>query len=169
MSWTTGLLKKKVKGLGGDVLVPVVPAAARATVLFHAHDHACAGHLAFAKTWARLRNKYYWPKIAQDVKNYVASCKTCAETNISRQAPAGMLIPIKPTTRPFERIGIDKVGPIHATSRGNKYIFMVTDYCTKMVFAEAAKEGNALSAVKIMRRVIDLFGPPLEDHHGQRL
>ena len=155
-----GLLVKHFRP--GDAGLPVVPYPARKQILRAAHDEPTAGHFGVDRTWARIRDKYYWPQAKSDVRDYVESCRKCLEFNVTRRAPAGLLIPLKPTTKPFVRIGIDKMGPIRMTSRGNQYIYVVTDYCTKTIVTAAAKEGNAIASVKILREVIDRYGAPEE-------
>jgi hypothetical protein len=51
--------------------------ALRAQVLRMHHDDAHAGHFGHAKTLDLLRRKYWWPRVATDVKEYVESCDIC--------------------------------------------------------------------------------------------
>src|SRR5436190_22508998 len=63
--------------------------------------------------------------------------------------------------KPFERIGIDFVGPLERTKDGNKYILVVTDYLTKWPEAEAMKEATAKNVVEfIYRKIICTHGCP---------
>src|SRR5947199_3182299 len=55
---------------------------------------------------------------------------------------------------PFERIGIDFVGPLEKTRRGNRYILVVTDYLTKWPEAKAMKDAMATNVVKFIYEVI---------------
>jgi hypothetical protein len=64
------------------------------------------------------------------------------------------LNPIK-VGKPFERIGIDFIGPLEKTKNGNKYILVVTDYLTKWPEAEAMKEATAENVIRfIYERII---------------
>src|SRR6266487_5592276 len=66
----------------------------------------------------------------------------------------GYLNPIK-VGKPFERIGIDFVGPLERTKKGNKYILVVTDYLTKWPEAKAMKEATAENVIDfIYKRII---------------
>ncbi|TRY57025.1 hypothetical protein DNTS_023931, partial [Danionella cerebrum] len=52
-----------------------VPESLKETVLKYYHDHPTAGHLGMTKTLARLRHRFFWPKMSSEVKKYVSSCK----------------------------------------------------------------------------------------------
>ena len=62
---------------------------------------------------------------------------------------------------PFERIGIDFVGPLPRTRKGNKYILVATDYLTKWPEAKAMKEATAKVTVEfIYKGIICRHGCP---------
>ena len=58
--------------------------------------------------------------------------------------------PLPPTLVPFERIGLDKLGPFPKSLDNNIHIFVVTDYCTKMAIATAVPNGKAEEAAKFL-------------------
>ncbi|UYV83325.1 hypothetical protein LAZ67_23000532, partial [Cordylochernes scorpioides] len=58
-------------------------------------------------------------------------CHLCQSRKGSNQLPSGLLQPIPPANYPFERIGIDFVGPLPSTKRRRKWIIVLTDYYTK--------------------------------------
>ena len=157
-----GILKKRVRNNESELFLPVIPYPARFRILQKAHDDPMSGHLAGDRTWGRLRNRYYWPGIEKDVRHYTESCDVCLRSNVMRRAPVGMLIPLKPTTQPFSRIGIDKMGPIHTSAKGHKYIYVATDYCTKTIITTAAKDGDSIASLGILSKIITTFGPPEE-------
>ena len=80
-----------------------------------------SGHQGTKKTTDRIQEEFYWPGIAMDVKRFVKSCEICQRTipkHMVARAPLGAM-PIIDT--PFERVGIDIVGPIAPSSEmGNK-------------------------------------------------
>ena len=55
---------------------------------------------------------------------------------------------------PFYMIGVDIIGPLKTTDRGNKYILSVVDYYTK--YAEAVALPNQ-KAVTVARALEDIF------------
>ena len=60
-----------------------------------------------------------------------------------------LLYPIK-TRPPFEKIGIDLIGPLPITSNQNKYIVVAIDYGTKWAEARAIKDAAATTIVPFL-------------------
>lgn len=107
-----------------------VPHSLRNTLLQYFHDHPTAGHLGVAKTVSRLRKRVYWPGMSGEVKKYVLSCKTCQLTKPTNRKPAGYMQPVV-ASHPWEFVGVDFVGPLPRSTRGNEYILVFIDYFTK--------------------------------------
>jgi hypothetical protein len=57
----------------------VVPLALCPLVMKHLHDDPMFGHLAYYRTYMKLRNNYYWPTIREDIKEYCRVCQRCLE------------------------------------------------------------------------------------------
>ena len=66
----------------------------------------------------------------------VRSCDTCQRNNHKLQKASGSLKPIPVPTKLWSQVGMDLIGPLPATPRGNQYIVTLTDYFSK--WAEAA-------------------------------
>ena len=74
------------------------------------------------------------------------------------------LHPVLPQS-PFEKWGLDYVGPIKPVARGSqaRYIIVATDYMTKWVKAKALRKADARNTAKfIYEQIITRFGCPLE-------
>ncbi|CAJ0857609.1 11407_t:CDS:2, partial [Entrophospora sp. SA101] len=68
-----------------------------------------------------------------------------------------------PVGRAFERIGIDIVGPLSITSKGNRYIIVATDYLTKWPEARAIQNIQAETVAQfIYEDIICRHGTPSE-------
>jgi hypothetical protein len=98
------------------------------------HDTIYAAHPSRKKTLQILCIRYYWPKMRQDVENYVRECNDCHRRKHSREyiAPLGN---VRQPTYPFEITSIDICGPYPLSTRKNKYLLTFIDYQTK--YAEA--------------------------------
>jgi hypothetical protein len=72
------------------------------------------------------------------------------------------LNPLDLTTKPFEVIGMDFLGPILPLSlQGNNYVLVITDYFTKWIEVMALPTFSALVTCKaLMYRIILRHGPP---------
>src|SRR3954467_9875430 len=95
----------------------------------------------------------------QDV--FAKDSNDLGRTNIAKHLiDTGDHKPIK-VGKPFERIGIDFVGPLEKTKDGNRYILVVTDYLTKWPEAGAMKEATADNVIQFLYdRIICRHGCP---------
>jgi hypothetical protein len=109
-------------------------------IMYLFHDHELSAHFATQVTYEKIREKYYWKGMLKDIETYVKSCDQCQR----RGKPQGKheLHPIK-VKYPFYQIGIDIVGPLPRTEKGNKYIVVAMDYFTKWPEAKPIKEATA--------------------------
>src|SRR3989440_9705887 len=87
----------------------------------------------------------------EDTKKYIKFCDNCQRRG--QKGEKSYLNPIE-VGEPFERIGIDFVGPLEKTRRGNRYILVTTDYLTKWPEAKAMKDATATNVVKFIYEVI---------------
>ena len=46
-------------------------------IMYLCHDHVMAGHFGIKATYERIKERYYWPKIKEDVEEYVKTCNEC--------------------------------------------------------------------------------------------
>ena len=82
-----------------------------------------------------LQQLYWWPRLAQDVTDYVHSCSYCNTHKGYNQAAQ---VPIHQNanlpTHPFSVVHMDLTGAsLPTTKRGNKYILVVKDSLTRYV------------------------------------
>jgi hypothetical protein len=65
----------------------------------------------------------------KQIYDYVRTCDICQRRGkpLPRQEPLHPLI----VGQPFDRVGIDVLGPLGETKQKNKYIVVATDYLTK--------------------------------------
>jgi hypothetical protein len=116
-------------------------------ILYMMHNDPTAGHFSTDIMFNKIRTRYYWPQMYESIRKYVQSCDACQRRG--RPKTKNELHPI-PVDSPFYRIGIDFVGPLPRTSRGNKYIIVAMDYLTKWPEAKAVKDNTAKSVVKFL-------------------
>ncbi|UYV76768.1 K02A2.6-like [Cordylochernes scorpioides] len=135
-----GCLYKKNPNPEGREWLLAVPKKRSKEIMSEYHNHMLNGHLGVARTTYRLKNKYYWPSMLKDVSEFVKTCHLCQSRKGSNQLPSGLLQPIPPANYPFERIGIDFVGPLPSTKRRRKWIIVLTDYYTKYAETKAVPE-----------------------------
>ena len=135
------------------------------TILEGCHLDSCGGHFA-GDTTARkaMMAGYWWPTMFSDAHQYVRRCDPCQQTGRPTATSAMPLNPIL-AQAPFEKWGIDFVGPIAPASRNGqkRYILVAIDYVTKWAEAVATKTDNASAvATFLYENIITRFGCPKE-------
>jgi transposase InsO family protein len=106
----------------------------RQKLLMEQHDQH--NHFGYDKTYIALRNRYFWPGLAKNLKEYIQSCQSCASNKSRTHAQFGYqkMLPI-PSGR-FKEIALDFVGPLKM-SRGKDMLLVITDRFTGWVEAHA--------------------------------
>ncbi|KAJ3574926.1 hypothetical protein NP233_g1445 [Leucocoprinus birnbaumii] len=112
------------------VYVPDV-ATLREEIMKRHHDSETVGHPGYTKTHELITRNFWWPRMMNDVKRYVAGCETCQAGKIDRQRKAAPLHPNQIPENPWEIISVDLVGPL-PLSRGYDGVMVVVDRFTKM-------------------------------------
>ena len=96
-------------------------------ILLTCHDGPCGGHFAAKRTAFKiLQVGYYWPTLHQDVRRYISQCDRCQR--MGKLTPRDEM-PLQPqvTFEPFEKWGMDFVGPINPPSKQRSYIIVCID------------------------------------------
>jgi hypothetical protein len=138
----------------------VVPKHMITEILTAYHSSTLSGHLYYDKTWPRIKTKFYWPEMNQHTKKFCESCVICQEVKKSTHKSRAKLVTIG-FQELFRMIGIDITGPLPTTARGNKYIIVAIDYCSKWCEVLAIKDFTALTTVKfLIDNWICRFGVP---------
>ena len=135
-----GILSRKlfpsVNRKGTDIHIQTVaPIGIRRSILRAMHDDAMGGHLGYQKTYFKIKHSFYWPLMANEIKDYISTCTLCQLRKSPPKTRRAPLMPIELAKKPFDRIAMDLIGPLNTSSKGNNYILTVVDYCTK--YAEA--------------------------------
>lgn len=120
-----------------------IPQHLRGEVLNSMHSDATCGHAGFAKTYTRISQRYFWPGLYRSVQRYVQACAECQRRKRPTQAPSGLLQPLPCPSRPFERVGIDLIGPLHTSSSGNRWVVVAIDHLTRYAETSALPTATA--------------------------
>ncbi|UYV70775.1 K02A2.6-like, partial [Cordylochernes scorpioides] len=156
-----GCLYKRNPRPEGRAWLLVVPRGRRKDILKEYHNHMICGHLGVTRTMHRLKDKYFWPSMLKDVVEYVRTCHLCQSRKGSNQLPAGLLHPIPAANYPFERVGIDFLGPLPSTKNRKKWMIVLTDYYTKYAETKAVIDATAREVAKFLtENVILKHGAP---------
>ena len=116
------------------------------------------------KIRALVAQKYYWPMLCRDVKNYMKGCDVCLALKTVRHKPYGDLQSLSMATHCWKDLLMDFVTglPISTDWKGDSYdsILIIVNWLTKMVYYEPVKVTiNALGLAKVIINMV-------MRHHG---
>lgn len=139
----------------------VIPKEHRQFLLNKEHSQPTSAHPGVFKTYQRLRQKFYWPKMKSDVIKFVKRCKTCIAYKVVQDKPCGLMGTRPVISKPFQLISVDIVGPLPRSSKGYLYILVVCDYFSKFVLTFPLRAASAkIISQHIENDVFLLFGVP---------
>jgi hypothetical protein len=117
------------KDASGQFLVEI-PDELVENVIAMNHSALGSGHHGVDRTQRRIAEKYHFPKSAQLIKEFCASCSECLRFKGFANQPANTLkYPL--AVLPFQRVSMDILGPLKVTPEHNKYILVFTDQLTR--------------------------------------
>ena len=145
----------------GNIEVLALPQQFRHKVMELGHSIPWAGHMAFEKTLNRIGSRFVWPGMYSQVSQFCSSCEICQLTSARGVARAQLQsLPIIDT--PFERIGMDIVGPLERSSSGHRYILVICDYATRYPEAFPLKSIKARQVANCLLQLFSRVGIPKE-------
>jgi hypothetical protein len=138
----------------------VIPSNLRLRIKRALHDDILAGHFGADVTYQRIAQRFYWPGLKTDVAKYISRCQTCQLNKSSNKAKKLALQPL-PVHTPWSHVHSDYVGPFPRTRKGNQYILVFTDRCTRWTELVATKDNSSATTVsKFSKRVLHRHGCP---------
>lgn len=162
------LCRRWVKDSTNKVIyLPAVPTSLQNEVLKQVHDSVGAGHFGRRKTLLRLKESYYWPQRSKSVLAWCQNCTVCARRKGPVKRQHGPLQRYC-SGAPMERVGIDILGPLPITDRGNRYLLVAMDYFTKWPEAIPLPNQEATTiAEALVNNFFCRFGACQELHSDQ--
>lgn len=136
-----------------------VPIVLTNDLIARAHNPPLAAHGGISKTLDRLKQSFYWPKMASDVHAFVTKCDVCKETkapNVTLRPLMGQQIEVG---TPWQRLYIDLLGPYPRSKSGNVSLLIVLDQFSKFVLLKPLRKADASSIVRFIEsEVFHMFG-----------
>lgn len=140
----------------------VVPVSYRPRVLEACHEDIFSGHLGEERTMMKVGQRFFWKGFRKSVIEFIQSCSRCQTYKNPSQWTRAPLVPL-PIPGPFERMGVDVVGPLCMTERGNKYVLVFTDYFTKWAEAIPMADQKAVTVAQaFVEKIVCVHGCPVE-------
>ncbi len=107
-----------------------VPRRQRTPIIHSAHSSLGTSHPGANGTLSLLKDRFWWPNMAQDVRRFVQGCSDCAVSKSPRHLPSGKLLPLPVPTRPWSHLGVDFITDL-PPSNGNTCILVIVDRFSK--------------------------------------
>ena len=140
-----------------------VPEKMRLEILTRYHDKPTAGHLGIRRTEELISRNFWWPKMHQDIVNYVNSCEQCQRNKVSRHKKYDLLRPKDVPDRPWKSIEIDFLCGL-PESKKFTVIMVVVDRFSKMIHLIPFKEIPSAeeTAKAFIKNIFKLHGLPAD-------
>ena len=134
-----------------------LPKVLRNDILNSFHDSA---HFGVDKTFYSIRQFYYWPKMYQDVKDYIISCESCQVNKRDYNYKPAPLQEMPVPSEPWEVIHVDII-TVAKESKGYKYVLSIICAFSKYAIFLPLKTQNAEEiAEELFHKVFSVLGPP---------
>lgn len=103
-------------------------------ILYESHYSIIGGHCGIRRTLEKLKHKYFWKNMKNDIRKTIRSCDTCQRNKITKKTK--MEMQIVPVQGSFGiRWHLDIVGPLPRTPRNYIYILTCLDELSRYVVA----------------------------------
>ena len=136
----------------------VVPVVARDSIIHAHHLSYYSGHFGLHKTYLRVRQRYWWPSLKDNVKQFLKACMLCMAYAPDGKRQRWLNMPIG---TPFEIVAIDIWGALPPTDDRNEYVIVMIDHHTRWVeLVPVANPTAALVADAIFQHWIARWGVP---------
>lgn len=148
-----------------------VPKSLTNELISNAHEPTTCAHGGIGKTLKRLKEKYFWPGMAKNVKEMIAKCEVCKTTKPTNQILRPKIGSQIISERPFQRLYIDYLGPYPRSRTGNSMMFVAVDHFSKFTFIKPMRDAKSGRMVKYLEEeIFHIFGVPeyIHSDNGQQ-
>ena len=119
--------------------------------------HEDYGHLGMDRVLVLLQERYFWPKMSEDVRKYIRQCDRCVRFKKKKEQTE--LYPIT-ATYPLELVHLDFLS-IGGKDDKMKNVLVVTDHFTRYAQCYVTKNQTALTvATELVNKYFTTYGWP---------
>ena len=128
-------------------------------ILYEFHDAATAAHPGVRRTYMKLKQWYYWPKILETVHKYVETRETCARWKSNSQRKKGLMIPIPIPEEFWEAVSMDFITGLPVSEGYDAICFIVDKLSKRPIYVPTYTTADSKDTAK-------LFFDAVVRHHG---
>lgn len=133
----------------------------RTDIIETLHNSLVGGHKGVNQTYQKIRERYYWTGMRNDVLNFIRRCDTCQSQKITRAKTREPMIITDTPIEAFDKVSIDTVGKLRITPDGNQHILTLQCNLTKYLIAIPIPNLRASTiADALVRHLVCQFGAP---------
>jgi hypothetical protein len=103
---------------------------AQQLVMQAVHNSGVGGHSGFLLTYYRIRQLFIWPKMKEDIQNYIKGCEVCQHTKVEHTKLPRLLWPLPILNQAWKFICMDFIEGLPKSQRYDT-ILVVIDKFTK--------------------------------------
>ncbi|DAZ99418.1 TPA: hypothetical protein N0F65_004051 [Lagenidium giganteum] len=145
----------------------VVPTTLQQDLLHHYHATLESGHQGIVRTFARLRQHFYWRGMYQSCYRFVTSCLDCetakGRPNLLIPSPGNLV-----AVYPFQIIAMDFIPSLPESYRGNTELLLFVDLHTGFAICQASASRTAVTVASIYEEaVFRRFGASEQIRHDR--
>ncbi|XP_039276247.1 protein NYNRIN-like [Nilaparvata lugens] len=127
----------------------VIPPNFRTRLLFRYHDDDPMGHPGYVETYRNIATYYTWPCMKAQITAYVQNCLLCSCSKAYNWNHKPTQRPRR-STRPWETVCLDLMGPYPLSKRRNRFILVITDSFSRWIEAYLLPHGDANTIGRMM-------------------
>ncbi len=102
-----------------------VTRAQRTPLIDSAHTSLGTGYPGANSTLSMLKDLFWWPNMARDVRRFVQGCSDCAIAKSPRHLPSGKLIPLPIPNRPWSHLGVDFITDLPSSNSKSRVLVVI--------------------------------------------
>ena len=106
------------------------------------HAIPAGGHIGQYRLYLKIREKFKWNNMKQDVISYVQKCEICKVSKVNKHTQEKSIITSTPA-KPFTIISIDTVGLLPKTINNNRYAITIQCDLSKYIVIIPIKNKEA--------------------------
>ena len=149
----------------GEGFRAAVPGELQEEIIRMAHDHATSGHMGRRRTSFRVRQRFIWPGMYRDIREFCDGCIPCQRRQRPSPAKRAPMV-TEATSRPFERIAVD-VTEMPVSVKGNNCALVIMDYFSKYVRIYPMANQKTETILECLLDWVYDFGVPDRLHSDQ--
>lgn len=142
-----------------DIMIPTE--IQREAIIRENHDSNIGGHKGVTKTYRRIRDRYYWPRMRTEIEKYIQLCRNCQVKKLVRKKTRQPMVLTDTPDAAFDKISMDIMGPLPTSHNGNSYILTIQDLLTKYSLAIPLRHAGAVDVAEAFTNdFICTYGAP---------